>query len=291
MKKLSLILLASLGLSSCGQDDQKKYADGHSDADHARIEAEGKTTGHDDGHAHDAPTVKAEIIAQGPFNIGQSQKVTMRLTDIKTGKPLGPDDVAIAHTKKVHLLIIDQSLSDYHHIHPTPGAKAGEWVFDFKPQFAADYRIWADIVPIGGSQQYVSAAINAGSKPAPALSSNIVQQVKVDGLSFSLSFNGPLKAGQDVMGNVAIIDAVSDAPFTQLEPIMGAFGHIVAFAGDWDSIEHVHPRGKEPTSKDERRGPVLSFHMKPEKSGIMKIFVQTQVNGKDVFAPFTVKVN
>ena len=294
MRKLTLLLAAglSLALVACGQESEKVYADGHTDADHERLEAQGKKSGHHDDHgdhAHGPSSIRAEIVSGSVSGEGP-QRVTLRLTDTKTGAPLGPDDIDIAHTKKVHLLIIDESLSDYHHIHPEPGQNTGEWVFDFTPRFARDYRVWVDIVPEGGAQQYAATLIDAGNETAPSPSAETLAQVTVDGLNFSLTFNGPLKAGEDVMGSVAITDAATDTPFTQLEPIMGAFGHIVAFAGDWDSIEHVHPRGVEPSSADERSGPVLSFHMKPAKPGVMKVFVQTQVSGEDVFAPFTASV-
>jgi hypothetical protein len=282
-KYAGLAILGALLLSACDQQDVSEGD--NAGAQEADIFGS-KGIGHDGGDA----ATRAEISFDGDFTAGQSQQVTLRLVDKVTGDPLGPDDIAIAHTKKVHLLIIDKSLSDYHHIHPLPGKNPGEWVFDFAPRLSTNYRVWADIVPVNGNQEYVGAIINAGDKAAKTPDTAEVLEVTSDGLNFSLSFDGPLKAGENVIGSVSIMDASTQEPFTQLEPIMGAFGHVVAFAGDWDSIEHVHPRGPEPTSDDERSGPVLTFHMRPAKSGTMKIFVQTQVNGKDVFAPFTVQV-
>ena len=34
------------------------------------------------------------------------------------GSPLTSQDVALSHTQKIHLLAVDKTLNDYHHIHP-----------------------------------------------------------------------------------------------------------------------------------------------------------------------------
>ena len=36
------------------------------------------------------------------------------------GSPLGKKDVALSHTKRIHLLAIDPTMDDYQHLHPEP---------------------------------------------------------------------------------------------------------------------------------------------------------------------------
>ena len=48
--------------------------------------------------------------------------------------------------------------------------------------------------------------------------------------------------------------------------------------------------GEEPTEPSQRGGPSLDFHLKPEQPGLMRLFVQIQVEGKNVFAPLTLQV-
>ncbi|TXG84622.1 MAG: hypothetical protein E6R12_03900 [Sphingomonadales bacterium] len=296
MRKALLLLAASaFALSACGE---KKHDDGHTDADHAAIAAKEATGGEHAGmdmgeasHHHGAATLKVAMAPAGAFTPGKPQSVTLTLTDVKTGAPIGPDQLALAHTKKLHLLIIDESLTDYQHIHPIAGAKRGDWTFSFTPKFGRKYRVWADSTRKDGDQEYVFADMIAGSEKAPAPDAKPVVTAEMGGLKFALSFAGPVKAGEGVMGSVAIVDAKSGQPFTQLQPIMGAFGHVVAFSRDWSSIEHVHPQGTEPKSDSERSGPVVGFHMEPKNGGIMKIFVQNMANGREVIVPFTVNVS
>jgi len=91
-----------------------------------------------------------------------------------------------------------------------------------------------------------------------------------------------------VMGNVVVTKG--GQPFTGLEPVMGAFAHVVGFTEDYNSVLHVHPMGKEPTSDAERGGPKLEFHIEPEKTGFVKLFAQVRIDGKDIFAPFGITV-
>jgi hypothetical protein len=279
MKK-ALLLIAPLALAGC-------QADKHS-GDHA-----GGHSNHGMSHADESAspaTLKVSFVSAEIFTPGKAQAVTLMLTDAKTDAPIGPNELEVAHTKKLHLLIIDESLTDYQHIHPAPGAKPGEWIFDFTPKFARTYRVWTDTKRNGADQEYVFGDLPVGPQKAPAPDAKPVASAELNGLKFSLSFDGPVKAGEGVMGNVAVIDAKSGKSFTQLQPIMGAFGHVVAFSRDWGSIEHVHPLGDEPTKDTDRSGPVIGFHMEPQNAGVLKIFVQIRANDRETIVPFTVNV-
>lgn len=279
MKK-ALLLIAPLALAGCQAEKHSgNHASGHSN----------HGMSHADASASPA-TLKVSFASVAAFTPSKVQAVTLMLTDAKTGAPIGPNDLEIAHTKKLHLLIIDESLTDYQHIHPVPGAKPGEWTFNFAPKFARTYRVWSDTKRNGADQEYVFADLPAGSQKAPAPDAKPVASAELNGLKFSLSFDGPVKAGEGVMGSVAVVDAKTGKPFTQLQPIMGAFGHVVAFSRDWGSIEHVHPLGDEPTKDTDRSGPVIGFHMEPQNAGVLKIFVQILGSGKETIVPFTVNV-
>ena len=65
------------------------------------------------------------------------------------GSPLTAEEVAFSHTKKIHLLAVDESLSDYHHLHPEPDSlNGGVWYFTLTPENAGKYAIFLDFIPI-----------------------------------------------------------------------------------------------------------------------------------------------
>lgn len=69
-------------------------------------------------HKTGAATIKAEIVPFPPYHAaGNDVPTILRLTDGK-GNPVNLKDLEVAHTKSIHLLIIDESLSDYQHTHP-----------------------------------------------------------------------------------------------------------------------------------------------------------------------------
>lgn len=234
-------------------------------------------------------TVKLVLEPAAPLEAGQSTQVTLKLNAVSDGKPLTLDDLEEAHTKKLHLLIVDPTLTDYHHIHPVAGKNPGEYVFDFTPLKNDSYRVWADVIPVAtGKQEYVRTDMGAPAKEKASIDKATSMVTTVDGYTFTLALDGEPKAGAPVMGNVVITK--DGQPFTGLEPVMGAFAHVVGFTEDYNSVLHVHPMGKEPSNDAERGGPMLEFHIEPEKAGFVKFFAQVRIGGKDIFAPFGITV-
>lgn len=220
---------------------------------------------------------------------GKAITIKFKLVDLNSKKSLTLRDLKEVHTKKLHLLIIDSSLSDYHHIHPKLDSKTGEFVFDFTPR-KNHYRIWADITPLATNQQeYLRADIGNYSKENVRMNKTLNTVSTVDGYTFRLKLDGEVKAGQAVTGTVTVTRR--GKLFNRLEPVMGAFAHVVGFSENFNSVLHVHPMGKEPTKSTDKGGPKLEFHIEPKTAGFVKLFVQVRIDGNDIFIPFGIKVH
>jgi hypothetical protein len=145
------------------------------------------------------------------------------------------------------------------------------------------------VIPVAtGKQEYVMADMGSPVKDKTTINKATSMTSTVDGYMFTLALDSEPKAGSAVMGNITVTK--DGQPFNQLEPVMGAFAHVVGFTEDYNSVLHIHPMGKEPTSDTERGGPKLEFHIEPEKAGFVKLFTQVKIGGKDVFAPFSIIV-
>ena len=234
-----------------------------------------------------APMIVAKAEASGEFGAGAPVTVTLHLTDMASGKAMDADSLVIAHTQKVHVLAVDPSLTDYSHSHPVAGAKAGDWSFQFKPKFNRPYRLWLDLTPVAGAQQYVMVTVNETGALAPVDRTASLTAAVAD-IGATLSFDAPLVAGQAAMGHLQILRG--GKPFAALEPVMGAYSHIVAISEDWSSIAHVHPLGAEPGNAGDRGGPAIDFHLQPGRAGFLKLFAQIQVDGRDLYLPFATTV-
>ena len=78
--------------------------------------------------------VTMKLVGAVAASAGTEANVTFQLATA-SGKPVAPEDLVVAHTMKLHLLVVDPTLTDYQHVHPTPGRKSGEWEFAFTPRF------------------------------------------------------------------------------------------------------------------------------------------------------------
>ncbi len=236
-----------------------------------------------------ADTLALEVVNALPA-AGKTASITIRLTS-PDGKAVTLDDLLMAHTQKIHLLIVEETLTDYHHEHPVPTGTPGEYRFDFAPKYGGTYHLWADVVPIStGKQQYTQTIMRIAGTPA-ARSETLNTVAEVGDLRFEISRenNQPFHAKSATLLKAKVTTKDGQA-FTQLEPVMGAFAHMVAFPTALNSIAHIHPLGAEPADAAERGGPDLGFYFVPEKEGFYKMFLQVQVGGQNRFAAFGIKV-
>jgi hypothetical protein len=239
-----------------------------------------------------AASMKLTARPDQPLQVGRKATVTMTLAK-NDGTPITRDALLLMHTQKIHLLIIDASLSDYHHEHPTTAGKPGEYLFAFTPAQPGPYRIFADVVPAETSvQEYVIGDLPVDTPPKPIEDRRARLLSEVDGFQFAIKFATPdqkLRANQPINGELSVLSP-SAQPFKQLEPIMGAFAHLVAFNQDGRTVLHIHPEGPEPNTQDARGGPTLRFKLYAPTPGFYRLYAQTQIAGEPKFAPFNITV-
>jgi hypothetical protein len=243
------------------------------------------------------PTMMMTLAPDVPLAPGRKAQVRVTLTRRSGGAPVAASDLLVMHTERIHLLIVDRSLSDYHHEHPVPTERPGEYAFAFTPRKPGPYRVFADVVPDWTSvQEYVIAdlpAAGAGSESGDAIGEWVSAVAVVGGLKYELTLDAPgggsPRAGEPVAGRLRITNP-DGKPFARLEPLMGAYAHIVGFSADHKTVVHIHPSGAEPADEASRGGPELPFKFYAPVAGYMRLYVQVCVGGKWQFAPFGVKV-
>ncbi len=231
-------------------------------------------------------SVTAEIKTDAPLAAGKPCSATLTLRHTATGLPLSPDELAVVHTEKIHLFVADSSLKDYHHIHPQPTGEPGVFSFGFTPNASSNYAAWADFTLLkdnhnhklksdmpAASRRNIPAAIRANSHTSRA------------GLTFHWQTSDPLRQNAPAIVEVAVTDAHGRL-VNDLEPVMGAFAHLVGFSADGKSLIHTHPYGKEPVAPNDRGNGRLRFHIEPDCSGAVQFYLQIRRNNEDVYVPF-----
>jgi hypothetical protein len=212
-----------------------------------------------------------------------------------SGKTIAPEDLLVAHTKLLHLLIADPWLDDYQHVHPEPARTKGEWTFSFTPHREGRYRVFADFTPVAtGRGLYASADVPVGREGLPAGFTMTRERETSwafdrDGFHFALTpAKLPMRAGQPADLKFTITRA--DGGAVPMEPVMGAFAHLVAFDEKRSGFAHLHPTETDLLQRPDATKPTLNFKITIPRAGRYVIWAQVNLGGRETFVPFWFEV-
>jgi rubrerythrin len=239
-----------------------------------------------------APIIRAEIVADSPLEVGKRADLRIRLFFLDNSQPVRLSDLEETHTRKIHLLISDITETDYHHEHPEP-AGDGEYAFSFTPQRPDTYRVWADLLPVQTHvQQYSVADIPSSTPRHGKMAENEPENrhAEIDGYKFDLSFEKALIQERDTVAGKLRVTQPDGQPCNKLGVVMGAFGHFVGFGDEFATVLHLHPVGPLITDPEARGGPELPFYFRSNKTGLIRLFAQVKIEGKDFFPRFVLRV-
>ncbi len=231
-----------------------------------------------------APTLSVKALAPS-LTSNQAVQVDLRLRD-GTGQGVGSLQLMEMHTRRLHALIIDPALEDYHHEHPITSGRPGDFVFVFTPRKSGSYLMWLDVTPLAtGRNETPETVIGGNLALMPEISRVPSLESTNDGWRFELLLDRrKVVVGQPVNARLRVTDPQGKACFA-LEPLMGSFAHVVGFLDDRHTMIHVHAHGETPHELS-RSGPVVPFRFIAPKSGFLKFFIQTQVGGSVLLAKF-----
>lgn len=241
-----------------------------------------------------APTLRLSATAEAPLEVGREARVKLRLAH-EDGRPVLLRELLVMHTQPIHFLILDSSLEDFHREHPQPTETPGEYAFTFTPAKPGPYRVWADVVPAAtGLREYPTVDLPAAGIAEPIANRDDHPRVTAGGLTFTMTFadqGGSRPRKKDTRFLRLTVNDAEGKPVNTLTPVMNAFAHLVGFYEDQQTIVHVHPTGGDILRDDVRGGPNLGFKFFAPKAGHMRLFAQVLVDGKTIYAPFTVNIS
>lgn len=220
---------------------------------------------HDAGE-HGAEPTHGSSPAEPPGGLAVSEGgYTLRLAQTGAesgpGRPVefrveGPDGAPVTaydvdHGKRLHLIAVRRDLSGYQHVHPVLDDD-GTWSTPLDLTAGA-WRLIADFVPTGGAGTILGADLSVDGYYRAARPEPDTRTATVDGYDVTLA--GDLEAGA---ASALTFTVTRDGePVTDLQPYLGASGHLVALrVGDLAYL-HVHP--EDPLDEGATSGPELSF--------------------------------
>ncbi|MFB7517696.1 hypothetical protein [Streptomyces sp. NPDC056144] len=185
---------------------------------------------------------------------------------------------ATEHGKQLHFIVASRDLTTFRHLHPVRAAD-GTWSVDADLPAAGAYKAFADFTPAAPGAGAVTLGADLAvpgafaPKPLPA----VAPTADVDG--YRVRLGGTLDPGK--AGELRLTVSKAGKPVTDLEPYLGAYGHLVALRDGDLAYLHVHPNEGGP-------GPDVSFTATAPSAGTYRLFLDFQHEGKVRTAAFTV---
>ncbi|MFD2763598.1 hypothetical protein [Micromonospora eburnea] len=196
------------------------------------------------------------------------------------GQPVTRYDVA--HDKSMHLIVARRDLSGFRHVHPEL-ATDGTWRVASPLAGPGVWRAFADFTPTGGEPLTLGVDVTVPGElaerplPAPATSTT------VDG--YTVTLNGAPQPGRTSQLTLTI--SRDGTPVTDLQPYLGAYGHLVALRQGDLAYLHVHPEGA-PGDGRTPAGPAVGFAAEVPSAGTYRLFLDFRHGDAVHTAEFTV---
>ncbi|MCO1577187.1 DUF748 domain-containing protein [Crossiella sp. SN42] len=209
---------------------------------------------------------------------GTSETFSFRILG-PDGKPVTGFDVE--HEKRMHLIVVRRDTAGFQHVHPELDAE-GTWRVPLTLPAAGSYRAFADFKPTGQKATTLGVDLSAAGNFQPV--THTPSRVStVDG--YQVRLDGDLVPGRS--SKVTLTVTKDGREVTDLQPYLGAYGHLVALRGGDLGYLHVHPEGSPGDGKT-AAGPAITFFAEIPSAGSYRLFLDFQHQGKVRTAEFTV---
>jgi hypothetical protein len=255
-------------------------------------------TSHGAGHASAAPAQTGggaeSAVVPGGLQISAGGYTLAPWTDVvEPGKTadfrfsvLGPDGRPVTrftpeHEKELHFIVVRRDLTGFQHLHPELEGD-GVWSVPLTLPEAGEYRAFADFAPEGADGMTLGMDLSAPGDYRPAPLAAPVRTAAVDGYTVALA--GDLAPGRSSRLTLSV--SKDGKPVTDLEPYLGAYGHLVALRDGDLAYLHVHPDGA-PGDGRTAAGPGITFHAEVPSAGVYRLFLDFKHGGTVRTAEFT----
>jgi hypothetical protein len=196
---------------------------------------------------------------------------------------LGPEGQGVTeyrplHERELHLIVVRRDLATFSHLHPTREAD-GTWHVELTLPSPGPYRAFADLAPKDGPDMTLSVDLTASGEwaeqqlPAPSRTARAGE--------YQVELTGELTAG--VHSEIAFGVTRGDRG-VELEPYLGALGHLVALRASDLAYLHVHPL-------EQASSEAVPFGVEVPSPGTYGLFLQFQHEHRVHTVAFTIQAS
>jgi hypothetical protein len=270
----TLFVIFIVVLAGCDSKPPADKTDGDTHKSHSSEHAK---------HENKAENAMLMVEASPPKVIaGKPTELSFMIHDAK-GEMV--KDFEVMHEKKIHLIIVRDGLDHFDHIHPQL-FPTGKFAAGFTFPVGGLYRLYADFKPKDGPQAVAIAELRVeGETPkAPSLKVNVPGKVQGDGLDAVIAIEKPSTVGSTKV--VFEITNTAGKGVDNLEPYLGAMGHLVVLTEDGKQFVHAHP-DEQAANKSKSK---VGFDVHFPGAGMYKAWGQFQREKKVFTIPFVIEI-
>lgn len=209
---------------------------------------------------------------------GRAVPVSFTITG-PDGAPVTSYDVQ--HEKQLHLIAVRRDFTGFQHVHPTLDGE-GTWSTDLALT-PGTWRVYADFKATGAEALTLGSDLAVEGRYRAAPPARDIRTASVD--DYEVTLVGDLAAGADARLTLSV--SKDGKPVTDLQPYLGAYGHLVALRSGDLAYLHVHPDGEPGDGKTEP-GPEVTFYAAVPSNGTYHLYLDFQHQGVVRTAAFTV---
>jgi len=208
---------------------------------------------------------------------GTPSTLTFAFKENKRNVPLD-----ISHEMKVHLMVVDENLTWFRHIHPEEQEDSSYIISETFPN-GGIYTLFTDFKPQGAIPTVDKKEITVKGSPGNNKADFSTRFVSVvDGYTVTLENGDDLKTNRTQSLEVSVKKDDKKLSGDDIEPYLAATAHIAMIGKEDKDFLHIHPIS-------DKRFPIYAeTHIK--KPGIYRIWIEFQTHGKVRTADFTVNV-
>lgn len=198
----------------------------------------------------------------------------------------GPDGVPVTRfdveqSKLMHLIVVRRDTTGYQHLHPQMDAD-GTWRVPLTLPAGGTYRAFADFIPTGAEATTLGIDLAAPGEFVPT-EHRPTRTAQLPG-GYQVRLNGELVSAQS--SKLTLTVSKQGQPVTDLQPYLGAYGHLVALRRADLAYLHVHPEGA-PGDGRTAAGPQVVFAAEVPSAGDYRLFLDFRHQGTVRTAEFT----
>ncbi|WP_409416599.1 heavy metal-binding domain-containing protein [Flavobacterium sp. PS2] len=219
-------------------------------------------------------------LSSNPEVIQAGKPTNLSISVTEDGKNVTMD---VVHEMKMHLLVMNEELTWFDHVHPKEQTDGTYSVSETFPG-GGKYLLFTDYKPVGASGNVKMMEVEVKGTPLdiPKMATEKLVS-KVDNYTVTLTNGNDLKTDRGQLLKFTVEKGGKKLEEKDIEQYLGASAHIVMVAKETKDFLHIHPIS-------DKNFPIYA-ETQVKKAGIYRMWVQFKIDGKLHTADFTVNVS